>query len=85
MVAKPDSSEAYKLLSQINEAIGEYDQAAKNYQKSLDLKHSNDFNSSFDNSYQFTPTKLSSPVPVNNKTTINQINSNVRKIFFYSN
>lgn len=76
LVAKPDSSEAYKLLSQINEAIGEYDQAAKNYQKSLDLKHSNDFNSSFDNSYQFTPTKLSSPVPVNNKTTINQINSN---------
>ena len=35
---KPDSSEAYKLLSQINEALGEHELAIKNYKKSLELK-----------------------------------------------
>ena len=35
---KPDSSEAYKFLSQINEALGENELAIKNYQKSLELK-----------------------------------------------
>jgi hypothetical protein len=44
---RPDSSDGYKLLAQINEAIGDNETAIINYRKSLDLKKLNNDNYSF--------------------------------------
>ncbi|OTF80335.1 hypothetical protein BLA29_005540, partial [Euroglyphus maynei] len=56
---RPDSSEAYKLLSQINEALGENEMAMKNYQKSLELKsaEANNFFANDQSAYQ-SPSRL---------------------------
>ncbi len=45
---KPNSADAYKLLAQINESIGEADKALEYYRKSLDLRRhdSDSFNES---------------------------------------
>ncbi len=44
---RPDSSDGYKLLAQINEAVGDNETAIINYRKSLDLKKQNNGNYSF--------------------------------------
>lgn len=61
LAIKPNLGVAYKLLSQINEAMGDNEQATNNYQKFLDLKNSSiDMNSSLEGNV-FTPSKFSSP------------------------
>lgn len=70
LTLKPDSSDAYKLLSQINEALGEHEQAMKNYKKSLELRVSLDQNTSFESNRQFTPTKVSSPLFSRNNLSV---------------
>lgn len=68
----PNSSEAYKLLSQVNEACGDHDLAKQNYNRHLDLKSSSG-NDSFERSIVITPSKLKFNQSLNDSNLANVI------------